>query len=308
MSHICSCCTIEKDIIEFQIGKQIRGQCRDCRNIKRKAMSERYKMKAIKLQKTCSLCKVEKNGTEFPYSSNFCKNCHSIKDSEANNKPTLDSPSKICSKCSKEQPAPQYRFRSNVCRTCEKERLYEWREQNPEKFKDICKKYRSKPDKKQQRATYLREKYRSDIQFKLVTTYRNRVRNFIKGGSKSGIAKYTEMLGCEWDTLREWLETNFSPEMNWDNFGNIWHIDHTMPCSSFDMTDEDSIRCCFNWSNLAPMIGCENLSKSNKINMKLVNTQKERARQFIVTHRKSIVTQLLPEDLKAYCGVLDTKL
>lgn len=307
MSRVCSCCQIEKEMVEFTIGKEVRGQCRECRNKKRLEMSRRYKEKAADIKKTCTLCSVEKCGTDFPYASNICKPCLSVKDSEANNKPAEDAPPKSCSKCSKEQPAQQYRFRSNICRTCEKDRLYVWREKNPEKFKEICQRYRDKDDYREKHNTYLRGRYTEDTNFKLETLYRARVRCFIKGGIKKGHEKYTEMLGCSWDTLRKWLESNFSPEMNWENYGSLWHVDHTMPCASFDMTDAASVNACFNWSNLAPMIGVENISKSDKINMKLINTMKERARHFIHTHPTEIVTQSLPEDLKAYCGALDTK-
>lgn len=306
-TRVCSCCATEKEIEHFTIGKQVRGQCRECRNVKRKEMSARYKEKASTLQKTCTMCDEEKVGTEFPYSSNTCKACLSIKDSEANNKPAPDAPPKTCSKCATEQSAVEYRFRSNVCRTCEKNRLYEWREENPEKFKAICQRYREKDDYREKQNDYLRTRYATDMNFKLERLYRSRVRLFIKGGIKSGNEKYTEMLGCSWDVLREWLESNFSPEMNWENYGTFWHVDHTMPCASFDFTDEASVRACFNWSNLAPMVGAENLSKGDKINMKLVNTVKEKAKQFILTHRESIVTQSLPDDLQAYCGALDTK-
>ena len=106
------------------------------------------------------------------------------------------------------------------------------------------------------------------------------------------------MLACSWDTLREWLESNFTDGMTWENYGTLWHIDHTMPCSVFDLSIEENQKVCFNWSNLAPMLGPENLSKSNKINMALVTKLKEKARTFIVTHLETILTESLPADLQ----------
>lgn len=37
--------------------------------------------------------------------------------------------------------------------------------------------------------------------------------------------------------------------MNWDNYGS-WHIDHIIPCSSWDLSNEDDIYKCFNYLNL----------------------------------------------------------
>ena len=106
-------------------------------------------------------------------------------------------------------------------------------------------------------------------------------------------------------------------EMTWENYGTLWHIDHTMPCSIFDFESEESVKACFNWSNLAPMLGEENLSKSNKLDMALVASYKEKARVFITNNKGEILTDSLPTDLRNFVimsessdngsGVLDTK-
>ena len=52
--------------------------------------------------------------------------------------------------------------------------------------------------------------------------------------------------------------------MTWDNHGE-WHIDHIKPCASFDLTDADQQRECFNYTNLQPLWAKDNLSKGAKI-------------------------------------------
>ncbi|MDC3282434.1 hypothetical protein OAV46_05350, partial [Euryarchaeota archaeon] len=54
----------------------------------------------------------------------------------------------------------------------------------------------------------------------------------------------------------------FDTGMSWNNHGE-WHIDHTKPCSSFDLRNEDEQRQCFHYSNLRPMWANENLSKGD---------------------------------------------
>lgn len=263
-----------------------------------------YKEKAETIKKTCTECKAEKPGSQFAYTSLICKKCKSERDKEEKHRPAEDAPPKTCAKCEKEQPAKQYRYQSRVCLKCEQGRLYEWRKENPDKFKAICKKYRSSPEKRELRNQYLKNKYNDDMNFRLEHLYRCRTRKFITDGA--GREKYEKLLGCSWDTLRLWIEENFVAGMTWDNYGEVWHIDHTLPCSIFDFTDEESVKACFNWTNLAPMFGEENLAKSNKVNMALVHKQKEKARTFIKTHQDQILTESLPIDLVTDSGVLDT--
>ena len=52
--------------------------------------------------------------------------------------------------------------------------------------------------------------------------------------------------------------------MSWDNYGQ-WEIDHRIPISSFDLTNEAEIKECWALSNLQPIWKIENRLKSNKI-------------------------------------------
>lgn len=310
----CIKCDKEKDDECFRYGKVMRTDCRDCHNEWRREAAKKHKADGEKIKKSCTECKIEKTGTSFAYGLNICKKCKSERDKEEKHRASESDPPKTCVKCEKEQAATEFRYQSRVCLGCEKSRLYEWRKTNPEKFKDLCKSYRSKDESKVKRSKYLREKYADDMNFRLEKLYRNRVRNFIKGGSKKGNEKYKEMLGCSWDTLRAWLEHNMVEGMTWENYGTVWHVDHTMPCAIFDFGVEENIKSCFNWSNLAPMFGPENLSKSDKLNMTLVASQKQKAIAFIKEHKGEILTDSLPAELRGSIApegdesvVLDTK-
>jgi hypothetical protein len=309
MTRKCKKCEVEKEDECFKYGKVMRPECRDCHNEWRREAAKKYKEKSATLKKTCTDCKTEKLGSEFAYSLLICKACKSEKDKEEKHRATEDDPPKTCTKCEKEQPAKEFRYQSNACLSCEKARLYEWRKENPDKFKVLCKKYREKPDKMKKRAKYLKDKYTDDMNFRLDRLYRTRVRTFIKGGIKKGNAKYTAMLGCSWDTLRTWLESNFTEGIAWDNYGTVWHVDHAMPCSVFDFKIEENVKVCFNWSNLSPMIGSENISKSNKIDMAFITSLKEKALAFMESHKEKILTDSLPADMRRIyeSGVLDTK-
>jgi hypothetical protein len=60
-------------------------------------------------------------------------------------------------------------------------------------------------------------------------------------------------IGCNIQYLREWFEYNFTSEMNWDNYGSYWSIDHIIPVCKFELTDEDEKLKCCNWTNLIPV-------------------------------------------------------
>jgi hypothetical protein len=77
-------------------------------------------------------------------------------------------------------------------------------------------------------------------------------------------------IGCNIQYLREWFEYNFTDEMNWDNYGSFWSIDHIIPVCKFDLTIDDEKLKCWNWSNLMPVTIKYNSSKK-MIDMNQVN-------------------------------------
>lgn len=74
-----------------------------------------------------------------------------------------------------------------------------------------------------------------------------------------------ELVGCSWDDLKKHLENQFAKGMSWANHGRLWHIDHQIPCTKFDLTKEEEVRRCFHFTNLQPLWARENLQKYNKI-------------------------------------------
>lgn len=84
---------------------------------------------------------------------------------------------------------------------------------------------------------------------------------------KASIDKTTQtfvLLGCDLNTLVEHLKSQFKQGMTLSNYGE-WHIDHKIPCSSFDLTKTEDQERCFHYLNLQPLWASDNLSKSNKL-------------------------------------------
>jgi len=129
------------------------------------------------------------------------------------------------------------------------EKHKEWREDNKEKFNDYSREYE-------------RNRYATDIQYKLKKNCRCRMYHALNGVAEKS-ANTLDLIGCPIEQLKEHLESQFTEGMTWDNYGE-WHIDHKTPCCSFDLTDPKQQRECFNYKNLQPLWAVDNLRKGAK--------------------------------------------
>lgn len=77
--------------------------------------------------------------------------------------------------------------------------------------------------------------------------------------NRGGVARF---LGYTADELREHLQSLFVDGMSWEALkdGRI-HIDHIMPVSRFDLTNEDDVRRAWSLSNLQPLWAKDNIRK-----------------------------------------------
>lgn len=107
---------------------------------------------------------------------------------------------------------------------------------------------------------YLKHKRLTDPNHRIAHNLRTRLRSVLDGKSKS--KQTLQYLGCDAGAFRRHLESQFSEEMSWDNYGSFWHIDHIVECFRFDLTKESEIEKCFHFSNLRPLDKKENMSRS----------------------------------------------
>ena len=74
------------------------------------------------------------------------------------------------------------------------------------------------------------------------------------------------ILGYTPNQLKIHLESKFTENMNWTNYGE-WHVDHIRPITSFNIKEigDPEFMLCWSLSNLQPLWGIDNIRKSNKI-------------------------------------------
>lgn len=92
--------------------------------------------------------------------------------------------------------------------------------------------------------------------------------NMIWRAIRNGYVKKEKTMryfGCSTQQLKNHLQFQFDRNMTWDNYGTYWEVDHIMPCNIFDLTREDHVAMCNNYTNLRPLEKTKNRSKHAKI-------------------------------------------
>ncbi len=145
------------------------------------------------------------------------------------------------------------------------ERVRKWRKENPGKPNEYSRKsYRKNKRKKLDYGNaYNRKRRASDPNWRLRKNLSVGIANALKGRWKSKATM--QLLGCSLEDFWIHLESKFEPGMTRENYGKVWHVDHIMPSSIFDLTKSEHQKRCFHFSNLQPLFGAENVSKKDKI-------------------------------------------
>jgi len=213
---------------------------------------------------------------------------------------------KMCEKCTQTKPIDKYRKRSEnsyakTCKKCmnemDKIRKKNLRQKKAETFLVKCEKcneekvlkdfaklkkfYKKKicnscyPDfLREQKTEWSRNESLTNINYRLKKSLAARLRNVLFKTDTT-----MNYIGCNIQYLREWFEFNFSLEMNWNNYGSYWSIDHIIPVCKFDLTIEDEKLKCWNWTNLMPVTVKYNSSKK-EIDMNQIDFILEKIQKF----------------------------
>ena len=111
---------------------------------------------------------------------------------------------------------------------------------------------------------YLRNKRSTDVNFRLLCHLRSRISTLVRRGTKSKTSLTKSLLGCSIDEFRKYIETKFVGGMDWKNYGK-WHLDHIIPCSSFDFSVISNLSKCFHYTNFQPLWATDNLRKGDRV-------------------------------------------
>lgn len=136
----------------------------------------------------------------------------------------------------------------------------------------LCEKCNVKRWNKEEGRGWLRNKYKTDISFRLAVLIRGRVKSALrtqlrrKKLKSKRIGTLERWLGCSIEELQDHLEANFKVGMCWHNWGpRGWHIDHIFPISKTDLTTEKGMLAALNYRNLQPLWAMDNLRKHARV-------------------------------------------
>jgi len=98
---------------------------------------------------------------------------------------------------------------------------------------------------------------RSSPSRRLENSMRSRMYAALKGRTSGSCLS---RLGYSKKQLLDHLESLFQPGMTWENYGK-WHVDHIVPCASFDHLDPVQFERCWALGNLQPLWAADNVKK-----------------------------------------------
>lgn len=229
----------------------------------------------------CSKCNLEKNINEFNIRNKKtgtrrkeCKSCRK----EYNKKYRLDN-LELHKQKDKEYHNKNKEHRNQKAR--------EYRENNYEKCIQAEKNYyiNNRTEILKRKKIY-HQLNKNNPQYKIKRNLRIRMWSVLHRGIKTGSA--VDDLGCSVEFLLDWFEFIFhnyelnGTEVNWDNAGEFWDIDHVIPLSKIDLTERSNLLIAAHWTNLVPLPKTNNRSKYNKICISSIKKQKYLLEKFMI--------------------------
>jgi hypothetical protein len=139
-------------------------------------------------------------------------------------------------------------------------RANKWVINNSEKASQMWKKYYQ--DNKEKKNEYIKTRYKNDPSFKIISLLRSRILQVLKNKKQD---KSINFLGCSPKEFKLYLEQQFQPEMNWDNHGKIWEIDHIVPINKGGSFNYKNTQPLFKTTKIAEDLGYKNyIGNKNK--------------------------------------------
>lgn len=238
-------------------------------------------------EKVCYKCDISKKIDNFKFRvdtqkyKNSCKACDKIYFT-----------TRYAKNIEREREKRRVHYKNN--KEAYKERVKEWKKNNPEKVRknraveynrrkvkrkegkysepkrSINREMASRSEKlwrskNKDKVRGYKKKYNSKLVARISSNLRVRLRQAVKNNQKGGSA--VRDLGCSVIEFKRYLESKFEKGMSWRNYGvNGWHIDHIIPLAAFDLTDFAQVKKACHYTNLQPLWAKDNLSKGAKIN------------------------------------------
>lgn len=95
---------------------------------------------------------------------------------------------------------------------------------------------------------------KSNPEAKLVKILRCRIRMALKVRNCKKSDSTYNLLGCSKKFFQDYIVSKFTQGMTLENNSvDGWHLDHIIPCASFDLSDTKQQKICFHYTNYQPL-------------------------------------------------------
>ncbi len=151
---------------------------------------------------------------------------------------------KVCCRCDIEKPITEFHNKTsskdgfdNRCKDCKSNYNKTWAEDNKDHVREYNKLYT--------------RKVRKDIVERIYKNVMARASKYKKKKGLITLKPYKEILGCSKQYLAKHLESKFDENMNWNNYGTYWEIDHEIEL--FRCHDVEDFELINHFTNLRPL-------------------------------------------------------
>lgn len=271
---ICRVCSIEQPVSNFyKRGDGFRSECKECTKLRiKKWNADNSEWRKLKSKERYESHKEERKKQDRErYQEKKEEILRKNKEYQEANKETMRLQRKKYREANKEKikDINKKYYEDNKARVLDRQR--EYYKENKEKVKEYCaanadkikeKRREYNLKNKEHNKKYRQNKMASDELFNMADRARSRITQVLRRNGFQKKCATSEMLGCDWITLKEHIENKFQPGMTWENRAE-WHIDHIIPLSRANNEGDLSKLC--HYTNLQPLWATDNLKKSNKI-------------------------------------------
>lgn len=220
---------------------------------------------AIRIKATREL---KLNRYNLPPKNPNCKKCCTCKIEKplicfSSSKHSKDGLSWTCKECSKKR---REIYESDpIVKQRKKERNRLNRIKNKKELSAKAKVYNAKT--RQRRNEYVKERKRTDPEFKLKLRLSGSIRDALKAKGAKRTDRTLKLTGCSISQLKIHIESQFEPGMTWDNHGLYgWNIDHIVPSALFNLIEPEEQLKCFHYTNLMPRWATTEIAKAHGSN------------------------------------------
>jgi len=174
---------------------------------------------------------------------------------------TKDKLSSRCKECQKKTQRLRYDTKKSEIL----DYIKTWKSENKELNYSYTKKWNAKhSDKvKEYKRNWDRKAMQNPIH-RLSNNIRGNIHHALK--EKKNGRKWEVLVGYTLEDLVKHLESKFTTGICWENYGDVWHVDHITPKSWFQYKDIDDpkFKECWSLTNLQPKLKIDNIKKGNR--------------------------------------------